>query len=158
LPMLAHADAAASQPPNLENAATPCRTANNARRRRQQRRDPPRSFVRAPLQCRAPMLRSSFLIPRPWSLLAIGQPRLGSNNRHLPPATAKARRTLPIGLCVCVKGAHCVPATGQRLLIPSTNWPIRPEYHLFQVGTGRRIWPPTAHRPPASGQQRARLA
>lgn len=60
-------------------------------------RDPPRSFVRA--------LQSSLLIPQSWTVPMIEQPRLRSNIRRLP----QARQTFSIGLCVCVKGLHCVP-------------------------------------------------
>lgn len=51
------------------------------------------------------MPQYSLLIPQPWSVPVIEQPRLGSNIRHSP----QARQTFSIGLCVCVKGLHCVP-------------------------------------------------
>lgn len=147
MPMLAHANAdAASQPPNLEDAATPCRAANtlDAANRFEILHDP----LSGPAAMHGAMLQSSFLIPQPWSVTLFEQPRLGSNICHLPPSTAKARQNLSIGVCVCVKGAHCVPATGQRLPIPSTNWPIRPEYHFSRLvpvaGSGR---PPASNGP-----------
>lgn len=105
LPMLAcHAAAAASQPPNLEIAATPACSQHARRRQQFEILSDPLSGASCS-QCRAPMLQSSLLIPQTWSVPVIEQPRLGSNIRH----PSEGRQTFSIGLCVCVKGLHCVP-------------------------------------------------
>lgn len=101
-----------------------------------------------PLQCRAPMPQSSFLthstalVPSHSLSSHLLGPTFVTHHQQRP----KERQTPSIGLCVCVKGAHCVPATAQRLPIPSTNWPIRPEYRLCTLvpaaGYGR---PPAQH-------------
>lgn len=96
-------------------------------------RDPPRSFVRAQLQCRAPCRNpgSSFHTRGPVPM--IEQPRLGSNIRHLP----QARQPFSIGLCVCVKGLHCVPPQ------VSTSQFFPPIGQFVQSSTS-----PGWHRPP----------
>lgn len=108
-------------------------------------RDPPRSFVRAQLQCRAPCRNHGSSFHTRGPVPVIEQPRLGSNIRHLP----QARQPFSIGLCVCVKGPTLCSATGQHLSILSTNWPIHPEFYLSRLvpaaGSGRR--PPASVEP-----------
>lgn len=139
LPMLACHAAAASQPPNLENAATPrlqptCSTPPAGR-------DPPRSFVRAQLQRRGAMLE--ILAPHSTDL---GPPHDLSSHaldpafvtRHHP--RHKHARHSQLGFVFASRATLC-SATGQRLSIVSTNWPIRPEDHLSKLvlaaGSGR---------------------
>lgn len=149
LPMLACHAAAASQPPNLENAATP--RLQPTRSTPPAGRDPPRSFVRAQLQRSGAMLKilaphsTDLVPPNDLSSHALGPAFV----THHHPRHKHARHS-QLGFVFASRATLC-SATGQRLSIVSTNWPIRPEDHLCKLvlaaGSGR-----------LPGQRRAWLA